>query len=257
MWRFVKPALWTFGVLAAGGLAFWLLLALNIPYKTAATPETTPERTPVATSATTPSPPPSPPPGPETHIAYVTDVRPGPDDHTVLLRVNLPTCAEAPEAEVGETVDRINAGVRFRTPSGADCPQAPADIPARTAAPIGTRPVFVNTSDSWGQGPGGWKLCDRFLGCTPPADHCDPRRIGQLEFSSEAEFPGTTRACDQNWLIHDLQRHSGEPAVRVVYRWAGDSWASFASAKGGGCGEILAAEPKFPVALCKDLAPPA
>ncbi|SEC78504.1 hypothetical protein SAMN04489727_5077 [Amycolatopsis tolypomycina] len=251
MWRFVKPALWTFGVLATAGLAFWLVLAMNIPYKSAAAPDTTPE----TTSASTTAPPPS---GPTMDTAYVTDVRPGPDDRTVLLHVTLPTCVEVPETKVADGNDRVDVDVRFRRPGGgADCPPAPTDVPVRLRTPIGLRPVFVNTSDSWGQGPGGWRRCDRFLSCTPPADHCDPRWIGHLEARAEAEFSGTTRACDQHWLIHDLQRHSAEPPHRVVYRWAGDTWADFASPKGGGCGEILAAEPKFPTALCKDLAPPA
>jgi hypothetical protein len=51
-------------------------------------------------------------------------------------------------------------------------------------------------------------------------------------------------------------------AARVAYRWAGNGWASFASAKGCGCGcgcgcgEILAVDPKFPTALCHNLTPP-
>jgi hypothetical protein len=243
--KFGKPALWTSGVLAAGLLAFWLLPALNIPYQSTAAPETTPV-------TTTPVPPP--PPAPQS--AYVTDVRPGPDDHTAVLHVTLPTCAEAPLAQVEEAGNRIEADVLFRMPDGADCASSPADFPVKTAAPIGERPVYVNLSDSWGLVAGGWKKCDQILGCFPPADHCSPVRVAQLEFSAEAEYPGTTRACDQNWLIHDLQRHSGQAANRVAYRWAGDGWASFASAKGGGCGEIVAAEPKFPTALCQELGPP-
>ncbi|WP_410638593.1 hypothetical protein [Amycolatopsis sp. lyj-346] len=244
--RFIKPALWTAGVLAAGLLAFWLLLALDIPYKSTAAPETTP----VTSATTTPAPPPA------ALSAYVTEVRAGPDDHTAVLHVNLPTCAEAPVAQVEETGHRIEAEVRYRMPSGANCGVSPAGFPVKTAAPIGERPVYVNLGDSWGLVAGGWQRCDRIVGCFPPADHCSPVRIAPLEFGAEAEHPGTMRACDQNWLIHDLQRHGGEPARRVAYRWTGTGWSDFASAKGGGCGEILAAEPKFPTALCGNPAPP-
>jgi hypothetical protein len=247
MSRFVRPALWTFGGLAVGGLLFWLVLALNIPYQSTATPETTPVTTPAPSPVLAP---------PAERSAWVTDIRPGPDDHSAVLHVNLPTCAVEPHAQVTETTDRIDAGVLFRTKDGPGCEQAPADFPLKTTAPIGKRPVIVNAGEAWGLASGGWKNCDQNLGCAPPADHCDPAWVAQAEFSAEAEFPGTTRACDQNWLIHDLQRHSGQAANRVAYRWAGNGWASFASAKGGGCGEILAVDPTFPTALCQNLTPP-
>ena len=251
MSRFVKPALWMFGALAAGGFAFWLVLALNIPYKSTAAPESTlPEITPVTKSATS-----APPAPPSEQIAWVADVRPGPDDHSAVLHVTLPTCAEAPHTQVTEADNRIDAGVLYRTRPDPDCKQVPADFPFRTAAPIGKRMVIVNSVDPWGLRSGGWKKCTQVVDCDPPDDHCNPAWIGPLEFSAEAEFPGTTRACDQNWLIHDLQRHSGQPPTRVAYRWAGTGWKSFASANGGGCAEILAAEPKFPTALCQNLGP--
>ena len=246
--RFLKPALWTAGVLAAGLLAFWLVLALDIPYQSTATP--------VTTTVPPPAPPAQQPAPPAEQLAWVTDVRPGPDDRSAVLHVDLPTCAEAPHARVTEADNRIDAEILFRTPEGARCPQAPADFPVKTAAPIGKRPFIVNVTENWGLVSGGWKKCHPILGCEPPADHCNPRWVGQLEFSAEAEYPGDTRACDQNWLIHDLQRHSGQAATRVAYRWAGNGWESFAGAASGGCGEILAVEPKFPTALCKDLAPP-
>jgi hypothetical protein len=244
--RFVRPALWTVGALAVGGFLFWLLLALNIPYRSTATPETT--------SVTTPAPPPAPAP-PSERSAWVTDVRPGPDDHSAVLHVDLPTCAVEARAQVTEAAERIDAGVLFQTKDDPDCKQVPADFPMKTAAPIGKRRVIVNATDAWGLVAGGWKKCDKILGCEPPADHCDPAWVGQAEFSAEAEFPGTTRACDQYWLIHDLQRHSGQAPNRVAYRWAGNGWSSFASANRGGCGEILAVEPKFPTTLCQKLTP--
>ncbi|WP_328615195.1 hypothetical protein OHS18_47075 [Amycolatopsis sp. NBC_00355] len=255
MSRFVRPVLWTFGLLAVGGLGFWLLLALNIPYRSAATPETTPVTTPATTPpATTPDSPPAPAP-PADMSAWVTDIRPGPDDHSAVLHVDLPGCAVGPHIQVEEAANRIDADVLFRPKDDPDCKQVSADFPMKTAAPIGKRPVIVNVGDAWGLVAGGWKKCDKILGCEPPADHCDPAWVAQAEFSAEAEYPGTTRACDRNWLIHDLQRHAGQPANRVAYRWAGNGWASFASANGGGCGEILAVEPKFPTSLCQALAP--
>ncbi|WP_439380986.1 hypothetical protein [Amycolatopsis lexingtonensis] len=257
MSRFVRPVLWTLGALAAGGLAFWLLLALNIPYRSTAAPETTPLTTakprPAPTAPTVMAVPTA---APAETTAWVTDIRPGPDDHSAVLHVNLPACAVAPHAQVTEAAERIDAGVLFQAGAGSGCTQVPAAFPLKTAAPIGKRPVIVNVEETWRLLPGGWKKCDKILGCEPPPDHCAPAWIALLEFSTEAEYPGTTRACDQNWLIHDLQRHSGEAAHRVAYRWAGDSWSGFASATGGGCGEILAVEPAFPTSLCRNLAPP-
>nr|WP_225956656.1 hypothetical protein [Amycolatopsis lexingtonensis] len=240
--------MWTFGALAAGGLVFGVLLALNIPYRSTAAPETT--------SATTPEPPPVPAAAPAEMTAWVTDIRPGLDDHSAVLHVDLSACAIAPHAQVTEAPERIDAGVLFQAGAGPDCQQVPADVPLKTAAPIGKRPVIVNAEDSWRLLPGGWKKCDKILGCEPPPDHCAQAWVAQIEFSTEAEYPGTTRACDQNWLIHDLQRHSGQAPNRVAYRWAGTGWASFASASGGGCGEILAVEPAFPRSLCQNLTPP-
>ncbi|MEA5365514.1 hypothetical protein VA596_38730 [Amycolatopsis sp., V23-08] len=254
MSRFVRPALWTFGLLVVGGLGFWLVLALNIPYRTSATPETTQETAPPTASATTPYSPPVAAP-PADMSAWVIDVRPGPDDHSAVLHVNLPDCAVGPHVQVTEAANRIDAAVMFQPKAVPDCEQAPVDFPMKTAAPIGKRPVIVNAEDTWGLAASGWKKCDKILGCDPPADHCDKAWVAQAEFSAEAEYPGTTRACDQNWLIHDLQRHGGQAPNRVAYRWAGDGWSSFASASGGGCGEILAVEPKFPTSLCRNLAP--
>ncbi|WP_410597547.1 hypothetical protein [Amycolatopsis sp. lyj-23] len=246
MSRFVKPALWMFGALAAGGLAFWLLLALDIPYKSTAAPETTP----VTTSATT-----SALPEPVEQAAWVTGVRPGPDDHSAVLEVQVPNCAEAPHARVTEADNRIDAVVSYRAEQDLRCPQTPVDVPIKTTAPIGNRPVVVNGSEAWPVA-AGRQQCYLVVGCNPPADHCDRAWIAQVESLAEAEHPGTTRACDQSWLIHDLQRHSGQAPNRVAYRWASYGWASFASAQGGGCAEILAAEPKFPTSLCEKLAPP-
>lgn len=245
MSRFVKPALWTTGVLAAGLLAFWLVLALDIPYQSTGTPVTTPATTTQAQPSRY-----------TVQTPYVTEVRPGPDDHTILLRITMPTCALPPKGEVTEAGNRINARVLVRIPSGARCGDAPVNVPVKTAAPIGDRQVVVNDTQSWAFVSGGWKRCNERLGCHPPADHCDPAWVGQLESAAEAEYSGTTRACDQNWLIQDLQRHSGQAATRIVYRWADTGWASVARATGAGCGEILATEPKFPTALCTDLAPP-
>ncbi|GHF91878.1 MULTISPECIES: hypothetical protein [Amycolatopsis] len=240
MSRFVKPALWTFGALAAGGLAFWLLLALDIPYRSTATPVTTPV--------------PSTAPPPEQR-AWVLDVRAGPDDRSAVLHVNLPPCAEAPHARVTEAGDRVEAEVLFRPRKGVRCTPGPADFPITTAAPIGNRPVIVNGGDAWPVAAGP-KQCYPGLGCDPPADHCDPAWIAQRNGGADAEYSGTTRSCDQDWLIQDRQRHGGQAATRVVYRWASYGWASFAEAKGGGCAELLAADPKFPTALCQNLAPP-
>ncbi|RSN32770.1 hypothetical protein DMC61_11305 [Amycolatopsis sp. WAC 04169] len=117
----------------------------------------------------------------------------------------------------------------FQPGNDPDCKQVPTDFTMKTAAPIGKRPVLVNAGDTWGLTSTGWRKCDQILGCEPPTDHCAEAWVAQVEFSAEAEHP---------------------------YRWAGNGWMSFASAKGGGCGEILAAEPAFPTHLCQNLTPP-
>ena len=88
------------------------------------------------------------------------------------------------------------------------------------------------------------------------ADHCDPAWIGAAVSAAGAESPGTTRACDPAWLIVDLPKGQSQPS-RTAFRWSDAGWTSFAQAHSAGCAEILAAERKFPVALCKALPAPA
>src|SRR4051812_25834056 len=143
MSRFVRPVLWISGSLAAGGLAFCAVLALNIPYRTAAAPETPPGTPSGTTSGATPHP----PAPPATTSAWVTDVRSGADDHSAVLHVDLSSCAVGPHIEVTEAGNRIDAAVLFQLEDGPGCPQVPADFPMKTAAPIGKRPVIVNAGD--------------------------------------------------------------------------------------------------------------
>jgi hypothetical protein len=159
-----------------------------------------------------------------TNLAGVADVS---DRRGIELECEIPTRSLGwSRASSGSWCDwsrsgaanRIDDGVLFRAENGLDCQQVQVDFPVRTAAPTGKRPVIVNAGNTWGLTAGGWKKCDTILGCNPPADHCDQAWIAQAEFSAVAEYPGTTRACDQNWLIHDLQRHSGQVAHRVAYR---------------------------------------
>jgi hypothetical protein len=75
--------------------------------------------------------------------------------------------------------------------------------------------------------------------------------------AAAAASPGTTRACVPGWLILDLTTRQAEPPSRTAFRWSDSGWTSFVRTGSAGCAEILAAEPKFPAALCRTLPAPA
>ncbi|MGV9363206.1 hypothetical protein [Amycolatopsis sp. NPDC003731] len=192
--------------------------------------------------------------------ADVTGIRPGSDDHSLFVQVALPGkdpgCVREPRIEqVVEAKTDIRADVVYSTrPAAGGCQdKVPAEVPLTTADPIADRTVILNadTGNAWHKLGAGWGHCDRQGACAPPADHCDPAWIGAAVSAAGAAGPGTTRACDPSWLVVDLE------GARSAFRWSDAGWTSFAQAHSAGCAEILAAAPKFPVALCKALPAPA
>jgi len=197
--------------------------------------------------------------------ADVTGIRPGSDDRSLFVQVALPGkdpgCVREPRIEqVVEAKTDIRADVVYSTrPAAGGCQdKVAAEVKLTTADPIADRTVVLNsdTGNAWHKLGAGWGHCDRQGSCAPPADHCDPAWIGAAVSAAGAESPGTTRACDPAWLIVDLPKGQSQPS-RTAFRWSDSGWTSFAQARSAGCAEILAAEPKFPVALCKTLPAPA
>jgi hypothetical protein len=198
--------------------------------------------------------------------ADVTGIRPGPDEFSLFVQVALPGkdpgCVREPRIEqLVEAKTDIRADVVYSTrPAAGGCQdKVPAELRLTTSGPIADRTVVLNadTGSAWHKLGAGWGHCDRQGTCAPPADHCDAAWVGAAASAAGAESAGTTRACDPGWLVLDLLLRQTEPPTRTVFRWGDAGWTSFAQVKSAGCAEIRAAEPKFPVALCKTLPAPA
>jgi len=198
--------------------------------------------------------------------ADVTGIRPGPDDGSLFVQVALPGkdpgCVREPRIEqIVETKTDVRADVVYSTrPAAGGCQdKVPAELRLATSAPVADRTVILNgdNGNAWHKLGAGWGHCAPQGTCAPPADHCDPAWIGAAVSATGAESAGTTRVCDPNWLVLDLLVRQTDPPARAVFRWGGAGWTSFAQVKSAGCAEIRAAEPKFPVALCKTLPAPA
>jgi hypothetical protein len=198
--------------------------------------------------------------------ADVTGIRPGSDDRSLFVQVALPGndpgCVQEPRIEqVVEAKTDIHADVVYSTrPAAGGCQdKVPAELRLRTTGPIADRTVILNadTGNAWHKLGAGWGHCDRQGTCAPPADHCDPAWIGAAVSAAGAVTPGATRACVPDWLLLDLPQQRSEPPSRTAFRWSDAGWTSFAQARSAGCAEILAAEPKFPAALCRALPAPA
>ncbi|WP_051767694.1 hypothetical protein [Amycolatopsis vancoresmycina] len=246
-----RPILWAAGALAAAAavLAVVLTAGGGVPGATAAAP------------------------GPTTigaewrsFRADVTGIRPGPDERSLFVQVALPGkdpgCVREPRIEqLVEAKTDIRADVVYSTrPAAGGCQdKVPAELRLTTSAPVADRTVILNsdTGNAWHKLGAGWGHCDRQGTCAPPADHCDPAWIGAAVSAAGAESAGTTRACDPAWLLVDLLVRQTEPPSRTAFRWSDSGWTSFAQTRAAGCTDILAADRKFPVALCKTLPAPA
>jgi hypothetical protein len=214
---------------------------------------------------------------PAPYAAEVTGVRPGPAPTVLLIDVSLPAggdgCARDLKAEVfDEEEGRVYVHVTFQSPGeevAGGCPsQAPAVATLTTPEPLGTRVVIVN-EHAWAPTGGAYRRCAEDVGCTPPADHCDP--AWELAAFNGLDVPRHAARdfehCDQSWLVMTVDLNSsacgaGRPecsvppsVTRYFLRWH-DGWEEFAQTKSGGCGVVRAAAPAFPQALCEHLRAP-
>ncbi len=246
-----RPILWIAGALVAAGVVLAVVLTAGggVPGATAAAPA------PTTMGAEWRS-----------FRADVTGIRAGPDPNSLFVQVALPGkdpgCVREPRIEqLVEAKTDIRADVVYSTrPAAGGCQdKVPAELRLSTSAPVADRTVILNAdaANAWHKLGAGWGHCDRQGTCAPPADHCDPAWIGAAVSAVGAESPGTTRVCDPGWLVVDLLLRQTEPPSRSVFRWSDGGWTAFARVKSAGCAEIQAAEPKFPVALCRTLPAPA
>ncbi|MEV6900952.1 hypothetical protein [Amycolatopsis sp. NPDC051372] len=255
--KFVAPALIVLTVLVIGALVYTF---------TRATPKTSPAAAPDWITTAAP----------------VDGVRPGADPASVVIHVSLPAggagCSRSPRVEpLSETPDElataVNVNVVFDSANQAygGCPtKQPAEVPFTLAAPLGDRALVLNT-EAWHRTGTTFARCDKFLGCTPPADHCAGQWVDRAVFDLDVPVKHlngvrTVLACDGSWLVLDLDRHVGDcpaegtscvpgagPIQRIVYSWDPRGWKLETGTKTGTCAEIRAALPKFPAALCAKL----
>src|SRR5207248_5805838 len=151
--RWGRKLLWPVVVLGVGGLVFALVLALDIPYQSKPEPTTT---APPPAVTTTPLPVMYP-------SAEVTGLRAGPDDHTLLVAVSVPDCAQAQITNVSEDSGHVWADAVYTT-KGRPCPnRVPAELKLALQAPIANRTVALGgyVREVWHRVPTGWGKCDK------------------------------------------------------------------------------------------------
>lgn len=215
--------------------------------------------------------------------AEVVGVRPGADPRTLLVQAELPAggdgCAEgARPTYLEESAATVWVNVVYTSRRGSErgdpCPEREVvEVPVTLAGPLASRDVSVNGSQVWGRQGGGYVRCDAVLGCRPPADHCDPLWVDRAVLGLDVAVKRvrgvrTVLGCTPEWLVLDLNRAVGNcppeeggacaegPVQRVFLRWAPEGWRSVASADRAGCAQVRQAVPRFPPALCRDLAAP-
>ncbi|MEE6257590.1 RAD23 family protein [Plantactinospora sonchi] len=229
--------------------------------------------------------PPATPSGPPTWStiqADVTAVRPGPDPRTLLLDVDLPAghpeCARDPrityyteEPGPDRQPDRIHANVvvdSARSGMTGGCPsRVTGEVRLRAPKPIGDRLVVLNY-EAWARQGAAYRRCDSTVGCTPPADHCDPTWV--IAAVQGLDVPRNsarnTERCDGAWLVLTLDTNStvcgagGRPGCeappsvhRYFLHWQEGGWRTVTRTQDPGCGDVLARRPEFPRSLCQDL----
>jgi len=170
--------------------------------------------------------------------------------------------------------------------------EAVATVKITLPQPLGKRSVTVdNDSDAMfiADGPLGTPLrhCGD-EGCHPKPASCDAASTTLAARGTDIQQPvtPTVRACDGTWLVMDLS-YTGAPAcegrvpasplpapsgtvppepgtcpsysstvIRYFYRASPVGWMAIGLTRTGGCADVLRAEPKFPVKLCRSLPPP-
>ncbi len=112
--------------------------------------------------------PPPPPPAPgqpgspwQTQPADVLEVKTGPGDYSLLVRIQVPgpdpSCVREPHIDhLTETADAITAEVLYSGKTEA-CPEkVPVELRLSTASPVANRTVKLNSAPAWHRAGAGW-----------------------------------------------------------------------------------------------------
>ncbi len=218
------------------------------------------------------------PPSWASYAAQIVSVRPGGDDRSLVLGLDVPAgapdCARNPhvvslEEERGQlfvnvVIDSARSHVQGACP-GRETLTWTLTVPT----PVTGKAVMFNTDDLWAPDDGGYRRCDDQLGCHPPADHCSPVWLDAVV--SRMDVPRhsfrDTRHCDQRWLVMDINVNAGQcgagprPGCSVppsVTRWFlrfDNGWRELTGSRRPGCADVREVEPRFPTRICAKLPP--
>jgi hypothetical protein len=209
--------------------------------------------------------------------ADVVAIHPGPDDHSLIVDVEVPGgepgCGENPR--LGHHVEEngwIFANVVADSPRSlvfGGCPlRTSTTAVLRFEMVVAGKPLTINSIQFWDPGDPDYRLCPEHLGCHPPDDHCD--RIWIDEAITHMDVPRhsylDTKHCDQSWLVLDINTNAGAcgagrpdcTAPPNITRWFfrfTDRWTLIGGTRRAGCDDVLTREPAFPPTFC-DLAAP-
>ncbi len=149
------------------------------------------------------------------------------------------------------------------------CEVAPRTLTVPVAAPVGERVVSDAMGARFWAQDGAWVGCGHVvMTCITTPASCDNLR----DFVANADMPrhfgmGDTR-CDGRWAVVDVDYGAGDCPVtgepqdnpcagvrirRMYWQVVDEAWVNVGSDPGPGCGDIAAAAPEFPAALCADL----
>ncbi|MFG2353631.1 hypothetical protein [Streptomyces sp. NPDC048521] len=216
----------------------------------------------------------------------VTAARIGADHRTLSIDADVPSgdhpCvrdlkAVDTDAEYGAVPGTVHVQITFTSPSGdrrSGCvEETTATARVRLPEPLGERELVVDnhtvfTAD--GAKPPALRMCGR-LGCRPPAVGCTPASYDQALIAAGAPEHTYRDAehCDGTWLVLDFSWRTGpacdsddkNPACssrlgdRWFFRAERSGWEPVFESAAGGCEAVRREVPRFPAALCADLAP--
>jgi hypothetical protein len=147
----------------------------------------------------------------------------------------------------------------------------PQQVTVTLALPLGGRAVrSVRPKVVWTPaGDGSFRQCLR-PACDPgpaepaPTTTCSDAAARRLESGGELFLATIDSWCQGPFAIVDFDWGNdacgaypcpGQRTSRMFRQAIGDSWVGLLQHPFGGCGEILAIRPDFPVAMCQDLPP--
>jgi hypothetical protein len=214
-----------------------------------------------------------------TYQADVMGVRKGPDERTLLIDVQVagghPDCSRNPQVtQYTEENGLIYANVVYesaRADMDGGCPDRETAVATLTAPqPIGDRRVVLN-QQIWALNPvgDGYRRCHEQLGCTPPADPCDPvwTRYAKDRMDVPRHSYYNVESCGGGWLVMTVDANSAAcgaaprpgcsaPPDTTRYFLRFDSeWRIVAGSRTGGCDAVLKVDPSFPRERCEGLPP--